>query len=95
MKKITLLGLLILLNQFTFAQDKVDSPKVQKIEGCVYASIVYQVGEKHRIQQSLVDAVTNKTTMVDAEPEIWQECVADKNADKTKSLRFHWRTLQN
>lgn len=95
MKKIVLISLLVSFTQFAFAQDKTTSPKLQKAEGCVYADVVYQVGEQHRVQQSVTDPVTKKVTMVDLEPKIVQECMENKDGDKTKSPRFYWRTLPN
>ena len=93
MKKIVLISVLIVFTQSVFAQDKPTIPKSQKAEGCVYADVVYNVGEKHRVQQSVTDPVTNKVTMVDLKPEILQECIDDINAEKTKSPRFYWRTI--
>lgn len=95
MKKIILASLLIGFTQFSFAQDKTTAAKSQKAEGCVYGDVVYKVGEKHRVQQSVTDPITNKATMVDLKPEIVQECMEDANAEKTKSPRFYWRTLPN
>lgn len=95
MKNIVLISLLFGLTQFVFAQDKAPTTKPQKITGCIYGDIIYQVGEKHRVQQSVTDPVTQKTKMVDLEPAIVQECMEDKDGDKTKSPRFYWRTLPN
>ncbi|GGY85030.1 hypothetical protein GCM10011613_32660 [Cellvibrio zantedeschiae] len=94
MNKIAFISLLVGLTQFTFAQE-VPAKRSQKIEGCIYGDIVYEVGAKHSVQQAVTDPVTHKTTMVDLEPKIVQECMEDKNADKTKSPRFYWRTLPN
>lgn len=93
MKKIILVSVLISSTHFSFAQDKTTSPKLQKAEGCVYADIIYSLGEKHRVQQSVTDPITYKVTIVDVKPEILQECVEDTTAEKTKSPRFYWRML--
>jgi hypothetical protein len=95
MKKVMLLTVLTILSQSGFAQDTATAPKLQRIEGCIYADIVYSVGEKHRVQQSVTDPNTNKITMVDVKPEIGQECMEDVDAGKTKSPLFYWRTLPN
>lgn len=92
MKRISLLITLALLSQFTLAQDK-GTPKLQKTEGCIYGDVVYAVGEKHRVQQSVTDPVTREIKMVDLEPAIVQECMENTDADKTKLPRFYWRTL--
>jgi len=93
MKKIALISLLVGLTHFVFAQDKAATSTPPKIDGCVYADVVYQVGAKHRVQRAETDPVTKKVTMVDIEPKIVQECVEDKAADQTKSPGFYWRTL--
>jgi hypothetical protein len=95
MKKIIAASLPIVFAQLSFAQDIANPPKSQKKEGCVYGDIFYNVGEKHRVQQSVTDPVTHKVTMVDLKPEILQECIEDTNAEKTKSPQFYWRTLLN
>lgn len=45
MKKIALISLLVGLTHFVFAQDKAATSTPQKIDGCVYADVVYQVGQ--------------------------------------------------
>lgn len=93
MKKVMLLTVGMILSQFVLAQDKQSALKTTKTDGCIYADIVYNVGEKHRVQQSVTDPITHKVTMVDLKPEILQECIEDINAEKTKSPRFYWRTI--
>lgn len=93
--KYKLLLIVLSLSQCAAALDKPDTQKLKKVEGCVYADIIYQPGEKHRVQQSVTDPVTKKVTMVDLEPKIVQECVEDTTAEKTKSPRFYWITLPN
>jgi hypothetical protein len=93
MKKVMLLTVVMVLSQFVLAQNKQSAPKTTKVDGCIYADIVYQPGDKHRVQESIMDPVTHKVILRDAEPELWQECIENTVTDSKTSPRFYWKTL--
>lgn len=93
MKKLTLLSVLIMLSQSSIANNKQDAPKESKIDGCIYADVVYQPGDKHPVQQSLVDPSTGKVTMQTVKPEVWQECKKRADTDPKDWPLFYWKVL--
>lgn len=59
MKKFMSISLFFCLSQFSFANNN-DIQKVVEAEGCYYADIIYKPGEKHQVQEQVLDPATQK-----------------------------------
>ena len=93
MKKFMSISLFFCLSQFSFANNKNEIQKVFEAEGCYYADIIYKPGEKHLVQEQVLEPSIHKITPRDAKPEIWQECADGKKDGVNASSRFYWKTL--